>query len=178
MHALYGRDSSRERDLRSNLERIAQSYYPTTQVSLESSMSLLRGALRSIQADIDSGMLGSLRNTVTGEVLSDLIRLARTVSDETGDGAKNVAAVLAAAAFEDCLRRLAESAGLPHHEKLADVVTALKAKDILQGAQVGIAQSYLSFRNRALHAKWAEVDASAVASVLGFTEALLVKHFS
>ena len=67
---------------------------------------------------------------------------------------------------------------MPHHEKLADVVTALKERDVLQGSQVGIAQSYLSFRNRALHAKWAEVDRPEVASVLGFTEALLVKHFS
>ncbi|KAB2960461.1 MAG: hypothetical protein F9K13_05220 [Candidatus Methylomirabilis oxygeniifera] len=123
-------------------------------------------------------MLGSLRDAVTSEVLSDLIKLARTVSDEGGEATKNVAAVLAAAAFEDSLRRLAASAGLPHQEKLADVVTALKEKDVLQGAQVGIAQSYLSFRNRALHAKWTEVDRPEVASILGFTEALLVKHFS
>jgi hypothetical protein len=178
LHALYGRDSSRERDLRSALEGIAKAYYPTTGVSVTSSMSLIRGVLQSIQADVESGMLGSLRNAVTGDVLSDLIKLARAVAGDDGEGAKNVAAVLAAAAFEDCLRRLATSTGIPDKDKLADVVTALKEKDVLQGAQVGIAQSYLSFRNRALHAKWAEVDRPEVASVLGFTEALLVKHFS
>ncbi|MEQ1693544.1 MAG: hypothetical protein ABMA00_19805 [Gemmatimonas sp.] len=178
LHSLYGRDSSRERELRGALERLAKIYHPTTEVTVASSMSLIRGVLQSIQADVDAGALGSLRDAITGDVLSDLIKLARTVAEDTTDGGKNVSAVLAAAAFEDCLRRLAASVGVPHHDKLADIVTVLKEKDVLQGAQVGIAQSYLSFRNRALHAKWAEVDRPEVASVLGFTEALLVKHFS
>lgn len=178
LHVLYGRDSSRERDMCNALDRIAKSYYPGVPASVDSSINALRGVLQAIQADVEVGMLGSLRDAVTSEVLSDLIKLARTVSDEGGEATKNVAAVLAAAAFEDSLRRLAASAGLPHQEKLADVVTALKEKDVLQGAQVGIAQSYLSFRNRALHAKWTEVDRPEVASILGFTEALLVKHFS
>ena len=178
LHVLYGRDSSRERDLRGALERISKASHPATEFTVTSSMSVIRGVLQSIQADVDSGMLGSLREAITADVLSDLIKLARTVADDAGEGGKNVAAVLAAAAFEDCLRRLATSRGLAHREKLADVVTALKEKDVLQGAQVGIAQSYLSFRNRALHAKWAEVDRPEVMSVLGFTGALLVKHFS
>jgi uncharacterized protein YutE (UPF0331/DUF86 family) len=179
LHVLYGRNSSRERELGTALAQIAKSsQHPFAPLCVDASISLLRGALHAIQADVEGGILGSLLDAVTGDVLSDLIKLARTVSDEGGDASKNVAAVLAAAAFEDSLRRLAASVGLPHHEKLADVVTALKEEDVLQGSQVGIAQSYLSFRNRALHAKWAEVDRPEVASVLGFTEALLVKHFS
>lgn len=178
LHVLYGRDSSRERDMCNALDRIAKSYHPGVPASIDSSMNVLRGVLQSIQADIETGMLGSLRDAVTGEVLTDLIELARTVSNEGGEASKNVAAVLAAATFEDSLRRLAVSAGLPHQDKLAEVVTALKEKDVLQGAQVGIAQSYLSFRNRAMHAKWDEVDRPEVASILGFTEGLLVKHFS
>jgi hypothetical protein len=160
--------------LRSALERIAKTFNPSSTIAVESSVDVLRGVLQSIQADVDAGMLGSLRNAVTGDVLSDLIKLARTVSVEGGDAGKNVAAVLAAAAFEDSLRRLAVSAGLPHQDKLADVITALKEKNVLQGAQVGIAQSYLSFRNRALHAKWAEIDRPEVAGALGFTEAIWV----
>ena len=73
---------------------------------------------------------------------------------------------------------LESASNVANQKKLADVVTALKQEGVLEGAQVGIAQSYLSFRNRALHAKWNEVNRPEVASVLGFTEALLVKHFS
>ena len=94
------------------------------------------------------------------------------VLDESGDDAKNVAAVLAAAAFEDTFRRIANKHGVPVGEKLADIITELKKQQLIQGAQVGIAQSYLSFRNRALHAKWSEIDRTAVHSVLAFTEAI------
>jgi hypothetical protein len=87
-----------------------------------------------------------------------------------------VAAVLAAAAFEDILRRLTEVNGIPHHEKLADVHTALKDVGVLQGAEVGIAQSYLSFRNRSLHAQWSDVDRPSINSVLAFTEQMILKH--
>ena len=179
MNLLYGANSSRERELGMALAQIAKSNpFPSAPICVDASISLLRGTIHAMVADVEGGILGSLRDAVTGEVLSDLIKLARAVSDEGGDASKNVAAVLAAAAFEDSLRRLAESVGLPHFEKLSDVVTALKEQNVLQGSQVGIAQSYLSFRNRALHAKWSEVDRPEVASVLGFTEALLVKYFS
>ncbi len=48
----------------------------------------------------------------------------------------------------------------------------------LQGAQLGIAQSYLTFRNRALHAKWAKVDRAAAQSVLSFTEQVVASQFA
>lgn len=113
-----------------------------------------------------------------GEVLTDFIKLARAALQESGDGAKNVAAVLAAAAFEDVLRRLADEKGLGHQEKLADVLTALKKVGVLQGAEVGIAQSYLSFRNRSLHAQWNEVDRPAIESILAFTEQVILKNLT
>jgi len=85
---------------------------------------------------------------------------------------------LTAAAFEDTIRRLAAKEGIAHYDKLADTLEELKMKGILQGAQVGVAQSFLSFRNKALHAKWAEVDMPSVQSALAFTEQLLLKHFA
>jgi hypothetical protein len=93
------------------------------------------------------------------------------------DESKNVAAVLAAAAFEDTLRRMASHHGIPHTEKLADLLNELKTKKLLQGSQVGIANSYLNFRNNALHAQWDKVERAGVASVLGFVEQLLLTNF-
>jgi hypothetical protein len=111
-------------------------------------------------------------------VLSDLLSVAKAALKEPGDGAKNVAAVLTAAAFEDVLRRLASVRGLPHTEHLQDVVTALKNAGALKGAEVSIAVGYLPFRNKALHANWADVDRPGVHSVAAFAEQLLTMHFS
>jgi len=177
LQALYGPESSQERELRGSLERIADKAHRLTGTTVHDSVSLIKGSLQAMKAEVDAGFLGSLRRSITADVLSDLVKLARAVFAEAGESSKDVAAVLAAAAFEDCLRRLADSRALPHQEKLAEVVTQLKDAQVLQGAQVGVAQSYLAFRNRALHAKWTEIGRPEVSSVLGFTEELLLKHF-
>jgi uncharacterized protein YutE (UPF0331/DUF86 family) len=133
--------------------------------------------LRGIIADLDAGIVGNLQGKVVREVLTDFLQLARATSKESGNDAKNVAAVLTAALFEDTIRRMARSIGIPHIEKLQDIITQLKEEGIIQGPQVGIAISYLNFRNRALHAQWDQIERESVASVLGFVEELLEKHF-
>jgi len=178
IQSLYGLDSSQERDLRAAIERVSKATSPTAFHTISSCISIIRGVVEAIRDEISAGLLGSLRRNITGDVLSDLVKLARTALEEQGDAAKNVAAVLAAAAFEDAIRRLAELNALGQKDKLADLLTDLKEAAVIQGAQVGVAQSYLAFRNRALHAQWTEVDRPEVASVLGFTEQLILKHFS
>lgn len=98
---------------------------------------------------------------------------------EPDEGAKNVAAVLAAAAFEDTIRRLArEHAGLIGQDNLAGVIVRLRDAQVLVAPQLGIATSYLKFRNDALHADWNGIEPASVASVLAFVEALLLQHFA
>ena len=53
-----------------------------------------------------------------------------------------------------------------------------KEVSVLVAPQLGIALSYLSFRNHALHAEWQKIDRASVQSVLGFVEQLLLKHFA
>jgi uncharacterized protein YutE (UPF0331/DUF86 family) len=178
MVTLYGPDSSQEKALRTYIEALRSKGHPQSDHTIYGIIDVLRGVLESIKAELDSGFVGSLRATLAGEVLSDFIKLTRATLEESGDGAKNVAAVLAAAAFEDVLRRLADVKGVGHKEKLAEVLMALKDLGVLQGAEVGIAQSYLSFRNRALHAQWNEVDRPAIESALAFTEQLILKHLT
>jgi hypothetical protein len=137
------------------------------------------GALSSLKREIESGLIGSLRQQITGEVLTDLVQLSRTIITEQSDQGKNVAAVLAAAAFEDTIRRMGKTlAGVIGQDDLSDVLKKLKDAGTMQGAQVGIAQSYLSFRNHALHANWDKIEKESIHSVLGFVEQLLLKHFS
>jgi hypothetical protein len=178
MRAMYGPSSSQENVWRASLDQIRGIHHPGATSVLTQSGAAIRGALQTMLEEVDSGFIGSLRDAITGEVLSDLVKLSRKVLEESPVVGKDVAAVLTAAAFEDTIRRLAAKSGLGDHEKLADTLEELKKQGALQGAQVGIAQSYLSFRNKALHAKWGEVDLSAVESVLAFTEQLLLKHFS
>ncbi len=138
---------------------------------------VVRGVLSSVLSELDAGLIGSIKQQAAAEVLTDFVALSRAALDEGGQ-AKNVAAVLAAAAFEDSIRRLgATHAGTVGGEKLADVLVALKTSGFLQGPQVGIAQSYLSFRNHAMHAQWDKIESEAVNSVLGFVEQLVLKHF-
>jgi hypothetical protein len=138
-----------------------------------------QGALKNLKREIESGLTGNFKLQVTGEVLTDFIQLARTFLNESGDGAKNVAAVLTAAAFEDTIRRMGETfAGVIGKDDLSEVLKKLKDAGVIQSPQVGIAQSYLSFRNHALHANWDKVERESIQSVLGFVEQLLLKHFA
>jgi len=177
MQALYGPNSSQEQELRAYTKRLRTSAQLHNHAPV-SSIEAIKGALEAMKAELDAGFVGSLRATLTGEVLTDLIRLARETLEEPGEDAKNVASVLVAAAFEDVLRRLGELKSLPEHEKLVNVVIALKDAGVLQGAEIGTAQNYLSFRNRALHAKWSEVTRPVVESALAFTEQIILKHLT
>jgi hypothetical protein len=71
-----------------------------------------------------------------------------------------------------------ELAGVTGRDDLSNVVDALKKAGVLQAPQLGIALSYLKFRNDALHADWQTIDRASVNSVLGFVEQLLIKHFA
>jgi hypothetical protein len=176
MVVLYGPASVQLQNFLKEEETIRQHY--VGEAGAEFRQQLTRGVLKNLRAVIDTGIMESIQKSITGEVLSDFLQLSRTVFNEKGDNAKNVASVLAAALFEDTLRRIAILNGIPHIEKLQDLITELKNKSLLQGSQVGIANSYLNFRNNALHAQWDKVERESVASVLGFCEQLMIKQIA
>jgi hypothetical protein len=141
-------------------------------------IAVVGGTLRTLRADLEVGLTATLRGQVAGEIVGDFLGLARGVLADKSEGATHVAFVLVAAAFEDTLRRLCASKGIPHEEKLADVVAKLKDGQFLVGTQVPVALSYLKFRNDALHARWTSIERASVMSALGFVEELILKHFS
>jgi hypothetical protein len=176
MIALHGENSSQVKNFLRQREQIQEKFLPN---DIEIGISTVaEGAIKNLQAEIDAGFAGSLQQTISGEVITDFVRLAHQAMDyDASDNSKNVASVLAAAAFEDTFRRLAKNHNIPHMEKLADLLDELKERKILQGTQVGIANSYLNFRNSALHAQWERIERASVAAVLGFIEQLLLSHF-
>jgi predicted short-subunit dehydrogenase-like oxidoreductase (DUF2520 family) len=83
-----------------------------------------RGALENLKGELGAGAIGSLRQRMAGDVLTDFVQLAKATLDDPSDRAKNVAAVLTAAAFEDTIRRMEESlAGVVGRGDLQDVIT-------------------------------------------------------
>jgi hypothetical protein len=113
LQALYGPGSSQESDLRAYLERLAKGVNPRTPTIIDYSFQAIKGVLEAVKAELDAGFVGSLRATLAGEILTDLVKLARATLEEAGDNAKNVAAVLTAAAFEDVMRKLSDLKGNP-----------------------------------------------------------------
>ena len=135
-----------------------------------------RGCISNMAAEVRSGIVQNVRLSIAGEILADLITLAREALSER---AIPVAAVLTAATFEDLMRRLAlEKAGISKRIKLEEVIRELKDKGVLQGGEPGVAQSFLKFRNDSLHADWNNVTESQVTSCLGLLDTLIVKHLA
>jgi hypothetical protein len=179
--AMHGRDSHQLEALSDLAEQVRRKSDRPAHLehNSQSVIEACLGALRNLKQELDSGLIGTLQKRISSEVLTDLVQLARAVLEEPGDNAKNVSAVLAAAAFEDTIRRMGSSfAGVMGGSDLSDVIGALRAAGILVSPQLGIAQSFLNFRNRALHANWDQIDRAAVNGVLGFVQELLLKHFS
>ena len=144
--------------------------------SFDISSDLLRTILVHALQDFEAGLMAELDTRITGEVISDLLQLAKIA---LRDSRKDVAAVLVAAALEDSLKRCARLNGLEISEKtpLTQVIKALKSEGVRVGGQKGVANTLPGFRNAALHANWAEIAETDVASVIGFVEQFLVRNF-
>lgn len=179
MTAVYGDNSPQMQSLLRRRDDITKEHPGGGIMRKQNVVEAVQGALQNLRGELEAGLLASIERRVASDVLSDLIQLAREALKETTEGAKNVAAVLAAAAYEDTLRRIArQHAGIIGQDKLENVIGKLKDARLLVAPQLGIASGYLSFRNHALHAQWETIDRAAVQSVLGFVEELLLKHFS
>ncbi|OFV92937.1 MAG: hypothetical protein A3H95_12635 [Acidobacteria bacterium RIFCSPLOWO2_02_FULL_64_15] len=140
---------------------------------------VVQGSLRAMRAEIEAGLVGSIERRATGEVIADMLLLAKEALRERSDGAKNVAAVLTAAAYEDTVRKMgATLAAVTGRPELSEVLTSLKIANVLVGAPLTTALGYLKFRNDALHADWEKLDAAVVSSCLAFVEGLVLQHLS
>jgi hypothetical protein len=138
-----------------------------------------QGVIQAAVDDVKAGLVMNVRAQIEGEVLGDLLALAKTALADKGDSGMQVAAVLTAAAFEDVLRRLAaDKIGLTTRPKLEQVILELKNADVLRGGEISLANGYLKFRNDSLHADWSNVVRPQVEGCMSLVESLLLKHFS
>jgi hypothetical protein len=174
--AFYGASSPQMATFRTMMERSNKTTGGVAEFQLSEQV---KGTLQNIKAELQSGLIKSIRALLTGEIIAELLVMAKQTLADSSEAAKNVSAVLVASAFEDLIRRMgAEFAGVADRPKLEEVITTLKQKDVLKGGEPTTALGYLKFRNDSLHADWKNVERSQALSCLAFTEALLTKHFS
>jgi len=133
------------------------------------------GILHTIENDVYLGLVGSLEARLQGEVFADFVASAKAALDNEK---KDVAAVLACAAFEDAIKRYADYVGIPPAEEgLQATINLLKSKGLVGGAQKGIIDSFVRVRNAAMHADWEKIHAEDVRGVIGFVEQFLITKF-
>jgi hypothetical protein len=176
--ALYGAHSQQLVEFQAGCERITKTVSKGDSIDYPL-WNHAYGTILNARAELEAGLIENMRFSVAGEVLVELVRVGKEILEDKTDEAKNVGAVLIAAAYEGTLRRMGEEfAGVTDRVELQTIITALKDKGVLKGADIGIAQGYLKFRNDSLHADWEKVERSQVQSCLALVESQLEKHFS
>lgn len=142
----------------------------------EHAINTLRSLFASAKEDFEGGYIFNVEMRISGEIFGDFVALAR---QSLSEGQKDVAAVLACAALEDAIKRLAQSGGLSTDGKtMADLVNALKSAGLVAGAQKSLLDAMPRIRNMAMHAEWSKLTEPDVSSVLGYVEQLLLSKFS
>ncbi len=125
--------------------------------------------------DYEGEYLFQLDNLIAGEILGDFVSLAKITLKEDN---KDVAAVLASAALEDALKKYASKNELNVNDKsMQEVVSALKSKGLVSGAQKGLLDTMPKLRDYAMHANWDKIKSEDVSSIIGFVEQFLLSNF-
>ena len=136
----------------------------------------LAGIFQSAKEAFDGGYLFDVERDISAEIFGDIVVLAKQALAEDN---KDVAAVLASAALEDALKRHATANGLNVDEaSMSNVISALKSKGLVSGAQKSMLAAMLQMRNHAMHARWEKFEKPDVSSLIGFVEQFLLTHFS
>lgn len=142
----------------------------------EDQLKTLAGIFRSAKEAFEGGYLFDVERDVSAEIFGDFVVLAKQALAEDN---KDVAAVLAAAALEDALKRYAASNGLDVDDaSMSKIIGALKSKGLVSGAQKSLLTAMLRMRNHAMHAEWEKIEKPDVSGLIGFVEQFLLTHFS
>lgn len=164
----FGTDSVHARNFRSAYEESSTGW--------SYNLKKAKGIFLAAKSDFEGGYIFGLNKVLSGEILGDFVILAKAVLK---DGSKDVAAVLASAALEDALKRYARDNGLDVDEKgMQDIVSALKSKGLVSGAQKSLLDTMPKLRNYAMHANWQKLSIEDVGSIIGFVEQFLISHFA
>ena len=134
------------------------------------------GILEAAKKDFDGEYLFNIEAEITGEIFGDFVVLAKHSLSEKN---KDVAAVLVCAALEDALKRYAKLNGDDLSDKdMSEVVSYLKSKGLVSGAQKSLLGIMPKIRNYAMHAEWDKITTEDVSGIIGFVEQFLIEKFN
>jgi hypothetical protein len=132
------------------------------------------GELKQLIVDIDQGMLASVADQARAETFDDLLDQATKYNAQ---GRLDGSAILATAVFEDTLRRISRTNGIPEKDVKTDtVITALDQGGFITGVVAKRCRAAAGARNKALHSQWDEVTLQDVEMVIALTRELLTTH--
>ncbi len=135
----------------------------------------LIGLLKSIQFELDNGILKSLESQTRGEIFGDFISLAKELIDNNH---KESSVVLACGALEECISKFVQMNNLELSQNgLTENINLLKSKGLLKGTQSGVIQSYVKIRNKAFHADFDKIEIPEIYSLIAFVEQFVIKYF-
>lgn len=129
------------------------------------------GLFVSAREEYSLGFLKGLRREISDEFVVDLCLHAESLLSE---GHPQSAAVLAAAAMEDCFRRKVEDASLTIGSGLSENINALKGAGLLSGATAKLVAGYPKYRNAAMHADWNSIMDADTLGVCAFLKSYAV----
>ena len=136
-------------------------------VSLERTVGIFGAAAE----EYSLGYLKKIRREISEEFVIDACIHAEALLAE---GHLQSAAVLAAAALEDCFKtRVTDLGESTDGKTLTDYINILKTKGVLSGGPAKVAATFPKFRNAAMHADWTKIDKTELLTVTAF-----VKNFS
>lgn len=136
----------------------------------------MMGVFMSAKVNYEQGYMFDITRDISGEIFGDFVGMAKVALSE---GHKDVAAVLACAALEDTLKQYARLNDIEVDDTVMEkVVSALKAKGLVSGAQKSLLDVMPKIRNHAMHAEWDRFTDVDVGSVIGFVEQFLLTKFS
>ena len=132
---------------------------------------MLDALLDTLVADVDAGLVGSLRDLARAEVFDDYLDQAEAYLDA---GQLGMAGSIASAVFEDTVKRACarhvEKA--PEGADLEQRINALKAAGKLTKSRAAMAKGAAALRNQALHAEWSFTE-TEVRMSMDLTRALI-----
>ncbi len=130
--------------------------------------------LRSLLADIDAGLIGTLKTKVQAETFEDFLDHAEAYRERRG---KDQAGVIAGVVFEDTIRKIyADNIDKVSRPELDQVIIALTKHGVITEQQAKQARVATHVRNKASHADWGAFTMDGVDDTIKITKTLIDTH--
>jgi hypothetical protein len=167
---LYGEESQH---FKSYSSALATTGFYNLHGNWNSHFSQMVGVARTIQHDLNNGLLADFEALVQADIFSDFLEMGEYLLQE---GYKDAAAVIVGSVLEDGLRKLAERSGIPTTSGSGKPLTIDPLNTELAGQKIysKLVQkqitSWAHIRNKAAHGEFSEYSREQVQMMLLFVQ--------